>query len=221
MDLSALSEELETLLAICDTGGPDERTLAPVEEAEKETPAKKSHRSSQRRRSRRKDSRSGRRGFFAAACWLLALFFIFQFLVGVTVLSGSSMRPALLNGDILIYRRFGIDQVNRGDILVIRNDGGRGTAAAKRVIAIGGDTISVDVNGYVTLNGKPLKESEILYGYQPQDGWLEFPVTVKEGEYFYLGDNRPVSLDSRMASVGTGTMNQVQGKVLAVLRTGR
>ena len=54
-----------------------------------------------------------------------------------------------------------------GDVLIIRNGDGNGTVVAKRVIAVAGDTVSVDDYGHVTLNGIPPHEPEVLYGYQP------------------------------------------------------
>ena len=128
------------------------------------------------------------------------------------------MRPALCHGDILLYQRFGIRKPERGDVLIIRNGDGNGTVVAKRVIAVAGDTVSVDDYGHVTLNGMPLHEPEVLYGYQPGDERIEFPVTLDEGTFFYLGDNRPVSMDSRNATIAAGTMEEVQGRVLSVFR---
>lgn len=47
---------------------------------------------------------------------------------------------------------------------------------------------------------------------------VKFPVTLDEGTFFYLGDNRPVSMDSRNATIAAGTMEEVQGRVLSVFR---
>lgn len=61
-----------------------------------------------------------------------------------------------------------------GMFLIIRNGDGNGTVVAKRVIAVAGDSVSVDDYGHVTLNGMPLHEPEVLYGYQPGDEWSNF-----------------------------------------------
>lgn len=169
--------------------------------------------------SRRKSLRPSRRGLIFVLLWFTVLFGVFRFLVGVTVLSGNSMRPALYSGDILLYQRLGIGKVERGDILIIKNADGAGRSVAKRVVAVSGDTVSVDENGRVILNGEPLREQEVLFGYQPDDEWLHFPINVEPGEYFFLGDNRPASLDSRTAAIGKGTTAMIQGKVVAVIRT--
>ena len=44
-------------------------------------------------------------------------------------------------------------------------------------------------------------------------GLAENPVTLGEGEYFLLGDNRDGSEDSRFANIGNVNRNQIQGKI--------
>lgn len=70
----------------------------------------------------------------------------------------------------------------------------------KRVIGVPGDTVMLH-DGRVYLNGKLLDQSSFLnpdvktYGgsFLKEDE----TVTVPEGEYFVMGDNRPYSSDSR------------------------
>ena len=89
-----------------------------------------------------------------------------------------------------------------------------GRPLVKRVIAKGGDTISIDyATGTVEVNGKALEEDYIAeptyLGYD-----VEFPYTVPEGTVFVMGDNRNASLDSRSSYVGCIDEQDILGKVL-------
>ena len=63
-----------------------------------------------------------------------------------------------------------------------------------------GETVNIDRDGTIYINGEVLEED---YGYgrtEPQERGSE--VVLSEDEYFVLGDNREVSLDSRYFEVG-------------------
>ena len=47
------------------------------------------------------------------------------------------------------------------------------------------------------------------------------PLTVMEGKYLVLGDNRSVSIDSRDSSMGTVAAEQILGKVILIVRMGQ
>lgn len=88
----------------------------------------------------------------------------------------------------------------------------------KRIVGRPGDVIAMDDEGHLTRNGTAVKESEVIYGSQWGDAGAASPCTVPEGRYFYLGDNRPVSLDSRV--LGTAGAENILGKVICVIRFG-
>ncbi|MFF5974698.1 signal peptidase I [Streptomyces sp. NPDC012769] len=90
----------------------------------------------------------------------------------------------------------------------------------KRVIAVGGDTVSCKEGGKVVVNGKELDESAYLYpGSVPCDPAFG-PVKVPEGRIWVMGDNRQNSLDSRfhMELPGGGTVSEdeVVGRAVVI-----
>jgi len=108
---------------------------------------------------------------------------------------GTSMEPNLMNGEYLIVSKVSylLSQPKRGDIIVFPSPyPGENNEFIKRVIGLPGETVSI-VDGTVYINGVALSEPYVVNHDQSNMA----PVTVPDGEYFVLGDNRPVSLDSR------------------------
>ena len=136
---------------------------------------------------------------YLAAGVVLALL-ISTFLLQKVTVEGSSMYPQLAEGDVLFGVRRGIlfQDVDRYDIVVIDMED-RGLYV-KRVIGLPGDTVQI-VDEDVLINGEILEEnyerSAMRYA-----GIAEEPLTLGEGEYFVLGDNRFGSRDSRDKDVG-------------------
>ncbi|MFI8522049.1 signal peptidase I [Streptomyces sp. NPDC085481] len=90
----------------------------------------------------------------------------------------------------------------------------------KRVIAVGGDTVSCKEGGKVVLNGKELDETSYLYpGSLPCEPAFG-PIKVPEGRIWVMGDNRQNSLDSRyhqeLAGGGTVSNDEVVGRAVVI-----
>lgn len=146
-------------------------------------------------------------GSLTVAIVVLALLLTFVFrIIGV---KGNSMQPTLHNGDMLLMST-SESVYRRGDVVII--DRYTENPLIKRVIAVGGDTISISESGVVSVNGKPLKESYIQ-GVTEQNGFCE-EVTVPRGYLFVMGDNRMpnASKDSRSSEVGFVSVSDVVGK---------
>ena len=84
----------------------------------------------------------------------------------------------------------------------------------KRVIATEGQTVDIDFEkGLVLVDGEPLDESAYIEnGITTQYSDFTFPMEVPEGCVFVLGDNRPVSKDSRSKDVGMVDERYILGK---------
>ncbi|MDR0853347.1 MAG: signal peptidase I [Clostridiales Family XIII bacterium] len=147
---------------------------------------------------------------------LIVTIAILQF-VKPTIVLEHSMEDTLHPSDYVFLAskayKFGGDP-KRGDIVVFKSElvdqtDGRKKSLIKRIIAIGGDTISIK-NGSVILNGEKLVEPYTKDGRT--DGEMS-EVTVPEGKVFAMGDNRQVSKDSRSPDVGFVDESVLTGKV--------
>ena len=161
-------------------------------------------------------------GLFLLILSLLALSRIF-FWSNVRV-EGHSMDPTLADGQRVIVLKH--TSIERFDIVVAKEvENGKTKQIVKRIIGMPGDTITYQ-NDKLTINGKEVKEEYLKefhaafakdklqkeYAYSDYfqqlakeskaftvnaDKNTTFSVTVPEGKYFLLGDNRIVSKDSR------------------------
>ncbi|TKB88954.1 MAG: signal peptidase I [Nitrospira sp.] len=91
----------------------------------------------------------------------------------------------------------------RGDIIVFRFPEDEEKDFIKRIVGLPGDTVQLK-NKSVLVNGQPLDDKAFTQRIDPGviDGTINprdnfGPVTVPEGSYFVMGDNRDQSLDSR------------------------
>lgn len=123
------------------------------------------------------------------------------------VIYGSSMEPSLEEGDIVISWPY--SEIDNGDLVAFRY-GER--VLVKRVVASGGDKIELKDDGRVLRNGFTLYENYAIYSTEGTSD-LEYPLTVPEGSYFVLGDNRGNSVDSRNSIIGFVSQDQMIGQI--------
>lgn len=132
----------------------------------------------------------------------------------------TSMTPTIDAGDRVLAQRVDGSEVRRGDVVVF-NDKSWVTNASvvKRVVAVGGDTVSCCTNGKLTVNGKQIDEA-YLKGSVVEDKKIP-EVKVPAGRLFLLGDERQGSLDSSAhltdAAQGTVARSAVTARVDAVV----
>lgn len=147
-----------------------------------------------------------------------AIAFIMNLFGGLAIVEGPSMLPTLNDGEFLIRARYIRTEPQMGDIVAfdtsmphpwkIYRMFGVNKTLVKRVIGLPGDKITIS-NGEVYLNDKKLEESYIKDG--TTDG--EISVTVPDGHYFVMGDNRLNSNDSR-SGVGFVKREDIIGRVV-------
>ncbi len=128
---------------------------------------------------------------------------------------GTSMMPALTDQERIFVNkfnyRFGIGQIERGDMVVFWYPQDITKSYIKRIIGLPGDTVEIR-HGTVFVNDKRLEED-----YVPED-YRDFasypPVTVEPDHFYVLGDHRSSSNDSR--NWGTVERKLVYGKAVFV-----
>lgn len=120
---------------------------------------------------------------------------------------GPSMEPNFVQGDRLIAFRHA--SIKRNEVVIIKAPDAPGEFYIKRVIGLPGNTVSVK-NNKLYIDGKETPQPYLHKNFVDQYTNNGIPFTnnftlkqilgvnkVPKGEYFVLGDNRPVSKDSR------------------------
>lgn len=160
---------------------------------------------------------------YLLAVIVVALLVLFR----IVVVSGSSMKETLIDGDyLLLISNVLYRNPQQGDVVVVSKDSfDNGAPIVKRVIATEGQLVDIDfVRGIVYVgdsldNMKPLDEPYISTPTTNQEG-IQFPLTVKQGCIFVMGDNREGSKDSRDPAIGQIDTREILGKVIFLLLPG-
>jgi signal peptidase I len=150
---------------------------------------------------------------------VVGLAFISYFLVSHCILQtvqvvGVSMVPTLQNSQTLLLNRwiYYFRAPRRNELVVLRDPVDKGFAV-KRVIAVGGDHLLLK-DGLVYVNGQKLAEPYLASGMPtfPESWRIQQSITLSQGEYFVLGDNRKNSADSR--SYGPVSRERILGLIM-------
>lgn len=130
------------------------------------------------------------------------------FIAQLAQVSGTSMNPTLENGQFLVVSKVSkmTQNYERGDIIIFNWDGRH---LIKRLIGLPGETVQMKDNS-IYINGEKIED---YVDVEIQDyGKLSEPITLKEDEYIFLGDNRNNSIDSR--TFGKVDESVIIGKVV-------
>lgn len=149
----------------------------------------------------------------AAAVALVLALVIRAFIVQAFKIPTGSMRPTLLEGDLILVNKFiygakvpftdwrlpRLHPMQRGDVVVFIYPEDRKKDYIKRLVAFPGETVEIR-NGTIYINDKPLMDPVFNQKYYYNRGDLAAEgskINVPEGNYFVLGDNSASSKDSR------------------------
>lgn len=151
--------------------------------------------------------------------------FLVVFVIQKDNVYGDSMNPTLESGDMVYTQKICtyFHAYERGDVVILDGVGMEGydreEYLIKRIIGLPGETVRIaDGNVYIKEVGSDefmlLNEPYLVDGVQTlmmnigiEKGYDE--ITLGENEYFCLGDNRPVSKDSRV--LGPFTEDRIKG----------
>ena len=134
---------------------------------------------------------------------IIAVILIRTFIITPVRVDGASMDQTLEDGQILLLYK--LANVDYGDIVVLDEEK-EGEIIIKRIIGMPGDTVSIKDNT-VYVKGEEVEED---YAYGETSDYEE--ITLDDDEYFILGDNRPISKDSRY--FGPVKEDEIIGKVI-------
>lgn len=140
-----------------------------------------------------------------------AMFLLLQFVGQRTTVKGSSMEPALSQGDQILIDKlsYHFKEPERFDIVVFRKNE-ENFFYIKRIIGLPGEHIQISTEGDIYIDGRILEE---YYGKERMtyQGLAETEIILGADEYFVLGDNRNASMDSRYEEVGAVKKSEIVG----------
>jgi len=146
---------------------------------------------------------------------MCAVFLLITYVGQRTVVSGDSMIPTLQDQDNLIVDKltYRFSDPERFDIIVFPFKYAENRYYIKRIIGLPGETVQIDKDGVIYINGEVLEEN---YGKEVIEadkiGVAAEKIVLDEDEYFVLGDNRNNSSDSRVPEVGNIKRQDIIGR---------
>ncbi|MBQ9755979.1 MAG: signal peptidase I [Clostridia bacterium] len=150
---------------------------------------------------------------------MLAISLLNTFVFFSVQVKGQSMENTLYTGDYLIANR--VKDIERGSIVIIKGENKTDDSwLIKRVIGLPGERVKIQ-GGYVYLSkddgatwsklNEPYLTKQGVTDTTQSDGKTEW--IIGEEEYFYLGDNRENSSDSRYKYYDVCDREQIVGVV--------
>ncbi len=146
---------------------------------------------------------------------LCLTYLVIAFVGQRTEVNGASMEPTLSDEDNLIVDKitYRFHDPERFDIIVFPYKFKEKTYFIKRIIGLPGETVQIDAEGNIYIDGEILEEG---YGREvisaEHIGLAGEPITLGADEYFVMGDNRNNSTDSRVAQVGNIKRDDIIGR---------
>lgn len=147
--------------------------------------------------------------------FIIIIFFIFRTVFMIRTIPSGSMEGTIMTGDVVFATRYDVSEkeIERFDILVFIPPDDPDEQYIKRVIGLPGETVEVR-NGSVYVDGTEIDDSFIK---NPMNRKGDGVYVVPEGCYFFLGDNRNQSKDSRFWKQSYVPQENIVGKAKCVV----
>ena len=141
---------------------------------------------------------------------LVIAFIMRQFVFFIAFVPTNSMEETIMPGErLFVTRIYNFEKLKRGDIIVFYSDEA-GAVFIKRLIGLPGDRIKI-IDGELFINGEKISEPYV----KNKDTKTYFDseeIVVPDNSYFFLGDNRVASYDSRYWSPPFVSEEYIKGK---------
>ena len=137
---------------------------------------------------------------------------LFGVVFGLTPMANADMQPAVCAGDLMLYYRLD-KNLKSDDVVVFQKEGIQYTG---RIVAVPGDVVEITDESELMVNKNTVMEDNIFYTTPAYDSEVEYPLALKEDQYFILCDNREGAKDSR--SFGVVDTSEIKGKVITIVR---
>ena len=159
--------------------------------------------------------------------WFLLYLFVFLFVVwllffkiiGITHMPTGDMEPRMDAGDLLVFFRLDKKPAFR-EIVVFEKEpeaDGKKKLLVGRVMAVPGDTVDINDSNQLIINGNIINETSGLSSVTPKRGdRVQYPLTLGEGQYFIVTDDREEGMDSRY--FGPVSKKEILGTVISMFR---
>lgn len=146
---------------------------------------------------------------------LACIFWVPEHVIQRTVVNGESMENTLHTGESLLVEKvsYHFKDPKRYDIIVFYPEGREvDEYYVKRIYGLPGETIQI-IDNQIYINGEVIKDDYAKNGMD-DPGIAQDPIMLADDEYFVLGDNRMVSLDSRDSDLGPIQEKNIAGRVI-------